>query len=112
VVAPKKNPGDNYLTVADDIFAGLMVASKKVARALEKALDVNRVGLVVEGEGVPHLHVKLIPMHGQSDATGPHPSHTEFYESYPGYLTTVEGPRMRDEDLNDIQAKIKEAGQR
>ena len=110
VVAPKKNPGDNYLTADENVFTGLLAASKKVARLLEKAFGVNRVGLVIEGEGVPHLHVKLIPMHGQSDATGTYSGHTEFYEKYPGYLTTIEGPRMSDEELDGIQAKIKAAG--
>jgi diadenosine tetraphosphate (Ap4A) HIT family hydrolase len=63
------------------------------------------VGLVIEGEGVPHLHVKLIPMYG----SGAHPNHSEFYETYPGYLTTINGPRMSDEQLVEIQKKIQEA---
>jgi histidine triad (HIT) family protein len=109
VVVPKKNPGDNYLHVDKAVFADLMVAAKKVAHKLQKAFNVNRVGLVIEGEGVPHLHVKLIPMHGQHDATDTSANHTEFYPEYPGYLTTVEGPRMADEELAEIQQKIIEA---
>ena len=109
VVVPKKNPGDNFITVDDSVLSGLMLASKKVATLLQNAFGVQRVGLVIEGEGVPHLHVKLIPMHGQSDGSGPHVQHTEFFDAYPGYLTTIEGPRMADEQLNKIQAKIKAA---
>ncbi|HSX34926.1 MAG TPA: HIT family protein [Candidatus Saccharimonadales bacterium] len=109
VVVPKKNPGDNFITVDDSVLSGLMLASKKVATLLQNAFGVQRVGLVIEGEGVPHLHVKLIPMHGQSDDSGPHAQHTEFFDAYPGYLTTIEGPRMTDEQLNKIQAKIKAA---
>jgi diadenosine tetraphosphate (Ap4A) HIT family hydrolase len=109
VVIPKSNPGDNYLEVDDQVYSEAMLAAKKVATLLKKAFDVNRVGLVIEGEGIPHLHVKLIPMHGQDDESGPHAAHTEFYEHYPGYLTTIEGPRMSDVELANTQRKVQEA---
>ena len=64
---------------------------------------------MIEGEGVPHLHIKLIPMHRQKDQAGAHASHVEFYEAYPGYLTTIEGPKMSEEELKAIQYKIQEA---
>jgi len=105
VVVPKTNPGGNFLSVDDTAYTDLLLAAKKVAALLQKALGVERVGLVIEGEGVPHLHVKLIPMHN----LGAHPNHSEYYESYPGYLTTIDGPRMSDEQLSDIQHKIQEA---
>lgn len=111
VVIPKKNPGDYVFNMRDDELAGLMHAAKKVAKALEKALDVKKVGLVFEGEGVAHVHAKLYPMHG--DLTPERLSalahHQEFYPEYPGYISTVEGPRMSDDQLNDLQAKIRKA---
>jgi histidine triad (HIT) family protein len=110
VVIPKVNPGENYLSVEDKVYSDLLLASKQVAQLLRKAFNVQRVGLIIEGEGVPHLHVKLIPMHGQHDETGPHPGHIEFYEEYPGYLTTIEGPKMSDEQLTKIQKIILKAG--
>lgn len=109
VVVPKQNPGDNYLEVEDRIYSDALIAARKVARILKQAFEVDRVGLVIEGEGVPHLHVKLIPMHGQKDTKGVHISHVEFYETYPGYLTTIEGPKMSDETLKAIQHKIQKA---
>jgi histidine triad (HIT) family protein len=109
VVTPKKNPGSNYTNVSDDIYTGLLLAAKKVAVLLQKAYNIQRVGLVIEGEGVPHLHIKLIPMHAHADGQTPAPTHTEFFEAYPGYLTTIEGPRMSDEQLAENQAKIQKA---
>ncbi len=35
--------------------------------------------------------------------------YTDFYPEYVGYLTTVEGPKMSDDELNKIQQKILEA---
>lgn len=106
VVTPKKNPGDNYLDVDEAAYTGLLLAARKVATALRKAFNTKRVGLVIEGEGVPHLHVKLIPMHGSGGSQKHEPFFTDTYE---GYLTTTEGPRMSDEELAKIQQKIQEA---
>jgi len=109
VVIPKTNPGDNFLTVDDDVFAGTMLAAKQVAKILQKAFDVQRVGLVIEGEGVPYLHIKLIPMHGNLQEMAGKTDHEEFFDQYRGYLTTVNGPRMSDDQLTALQQKIQEA---
>jgi len=112
VVIPKKNPGDYVFAVDDDVMTGLMLAAKKVATLLEKALGVSRVGLVFEGTGVAHLHAKLYPLHGDlAGQTNVWSKHQEFYPEYVGYFTTVEGPRMSDEQLKEIQTKIQEADQ-
>jgi histidine triad (HIT) family protein len=109
VVVPKQNPGDNYISVDDTAYTHLLLAAKKVAALLQKAFSVERVGLVIEGEGVPHLHVKLIPMHGLTSKSVHRRAGPVFYDQYPGYLTTVEGPEMSAERLKEIQAQIKAA---
>lgn len=109
VVVPKKNPGDNYVDVDEAAYTGLLLAARKVAALLRKAFGVYRVGLVIEGEGVPHLHVKLIPMHGRGDETGVHEHKPAFTEVYQGFLTTANGPEASDEELEAIQKKIQEA---
>lgn len=43
-------------------YLGLMQFSRKVARALEKAVPCKRVGMAVIGLEVPHVHVHLIPL--------------------------------------------------
>ena len=112
VVIPKRNPGDYVFDMTDAGIAGLMTASKKVAKLLEKALGVQRVGLVFEGTGVAYTHAKLYPLHGDlAGQTGVWSKHQEFYPEYVGYFTTVEGPRMSDEELQAIQKKIQEAAQ-
>jgi histidine triad (HIT) family protein len=108
VVVPKQNPGDNFINVDDDAFIGLMIAARKVAALLQKALNVASVGLVIEGQEVPHLHVKLIPMHGLGEG-GHRRAGPVFYDRYPGYLTTVAGPEMSAGRLKELQEKIKAA---
>jgi histidine triad (HIT) family protein len=111
VVIPKKNPGDYVFNMDEQEIARLMAAAKKVANLLEKALGVKRVGLVFEGEGVAHVHAKLYPMHGEltQERLAALAHHQEFYPEYPGYISTVEGPRMSDEKLTELQQKIQKA---
>lgn len=110
VVIPKRNTGDNIFDLPDDEVAGLMAAAKKVAKKLEKALNAKRVALVFEGTGVAHVHAKLYPLHGKlGGETSVWPRHQEFYPEYAGYISTVEGPRTSDRQLNEFQKKIQEA---
>jgi len=110
VVIPKQNPGDYVFDLDDAAMHGLMVASKKVAKLLETALGVQRVGLAFEGTGVAHIHAKLYPLHGElAGQTGVWSKHQEFFPEYIGYFSTVEGPRMSDSQLADIQQKIQAA---
>lgn len=108
VVTPKKNEAPYVFDLTDEQIAGLIHAAKKVAKLLEKAFGVPKVALVFEGEGVAHVHAKLYPMHGLQSGESTHYNHPiTFFPEYPGYIQTGEGPRMADEQLNEIQAKIK-----
>lgn len=108
VVAPKANLGDDAFDLEDEDYQQLLQVSRMVAQKLKKALAVSRVALVIEGTGVPHVHIKLYPLHGKlGESTNVWPSHQEFYPEYAGYLTTVEGPKMADEELDKIWKQIK-----
>jgi diadenosine tetraphosphate (Ap4A) HIT family hydrolase len=112
VVIPKKNLGDNIFALNDEDYTKLQLAVKKVAKLLEKALGVSRVALIYEGTGVAYVHAKLIPLHGElvvgADVSN---ERTEFVEEYRGFITTLGGPKMADEKLAEIQAKIREAAE-
>jgi histidine triad (HIT) family protein len=112
VVIPKVNPGDYVFSLESDAYHGLMAAARKVAKLLEAAFATPRVALVFEGTGVAHVHAKLYPLHGKlasdTDVWG---DHTEFTPEYRGYLTTIEGPKMTDETLVEIQRRIIAAGE-
>jgi len=112
VVVPKVNPGDYVFALDDDVIAGLLIAAKKVAKLLETALGVERVALVFEGEAVPHVHAKLFPMHNLHADRSQLPQQEVFFPSYPGYISTMNGPKMDDDKLAETQQKIIEAGKR
>lgn len=108
VVIPKQNVGDYVFGTDDDFYTKYMLAVKKVARILERAFDTSRVALIFEGTGIAHVHAKLVPLHGKlASETGVWSPHREFNEEYQGWLTTAEGPKMSDERLDEIQARIR-----
>ena len=51
----------------EDLYLELMQFSRKIAIALEKAMDCKRVGMAVVGLEVPHVHVHLIPLNEMDD---------------------------------------------
>lgn len=107
VLIPKKNPGDYVFAMDDNEYSEFMIAVKKVANILERAFDTPRVALIFEGTGVAHVHAKLVPLHGKhASETDIWSVHREFHEEYQGYLTSAEGPEMRPERLDEIQAQI------
>jgi len=110
VLMPKTYQGDYVFSMTDEQYKGLMKATKKVANILEKAFDTPRVAIIVEGTGVAYAHVKLVPLHGDlAGQTEVWSTQKEFNEEYMGWITSVEGPRMDDATLKDIQAKIRSA---
>lgn len=63
---PKKEV-DQVFDLDDDNLSGLMIFSKKVARAIKKAVVCKRVGISVIGLEVPHVHIHLIPINTMDD---------------------------------------------
>jgi histidine triad (HIT) family protein len=107
VVIPKVNPGDYVFSIDNQVYIELMAATKKVAKILEMAFNTPRIALVFEGTGVAHVHAKLIPLHGKLAAeTDVWSKDTEFVEEYRGFITTMEGPRMSDDEMNRIHKLI------
>lgn len=60
---------DKIMDLDEETYLGLMVFSRKVAKAIEAAIDCKRVGLTVIGLEVPHAHVHLIPLNEMKEAT-------------------------------------------
>ncbi|NPA45751.1 MAG: HIT family protein [Chlorobi bacterium] len=68
VLAVPKKEVDKLFDLPEEDYKDLMLFSRKVAKALEKAFpDVNRIGMAVIGLEVPHVHVHLVPINRMSD---------------------------------------------
>ena len=66
LVIPKQEV-DYIFDLDDETYNGLMAFARKVARALEGAVECKRVGVAVMGLEVPHAHVHLIPITTEGD---------------------------------------------
>jgi histidine triad (HIT) family protein len=68
LVVPKKEE-NKIFDLKEDAYLKLMQYTYKVAKAIEKAVPCERIGMTVIGLEVPHVHVHLIPLHNMADAT-------------------------------------------
>ncbi|HNP19333.1 MAG TPA: HIT family protein [Fulvivirga sp.] len=66
LVVPKKEI-DYIFDLEDQQLERLMVFSKKVAKAVKKAIPCLRIGVAVIGLEVPHTHVHLVPLNTMDD---------------------------------------------
>ena len=107
LVIPKKHLDSYAFKLKDAELANFIAAIKKVANLLEKRLRVGRVHMVLEGTGVNHLHAKLYPALGTNKAFEQAIAEERiFFESYPGYVTTMMGPQADKKGLTELQKRI------
>ena len=58
----------NYIFDLDDAeLQGLIVFAKKIAIAIKKSIDCERIGMTVIGLEVPHTHIHLSPINSVHD---------------------------------------------
>ncbi len=69
----------------------MMIFSKKVARALDKAIVCKRVGIMVVGTEVPHAHIHLVP-----------------FKSEPQVCITAPKMKLTPEQFEEIANRIRE----
>lgn len=66
LVIPKQEV--DYIYDLDDTTIGeINIFAKKIAKAIEKAVPCKRIGIMVLGMEVPHVHIHLIPINRESD---------------------------------------------
>lgn len=66
LVIPKKEE-NKVFDLTKDEYLSLMDFSYRVAKAIEKTIPCERVGMSVIGLEVPHVHVHLIPLNVMAD---------------------------------------------
>jgi len=58
---------DYIFDLEDNLLSEMMVVAKKIAKAIEKAIPCQRIGVAVIGLEVPHCHIHLSPLNGLHD---------------------------------------------
>ena len=63
---------ENVLDLEVDAYISLMAAVKDVSNKLRSFYNIPRVGIVIEGLTVAHVHVHVIPIRKQGDLLNQH----------------------------------------
>jgi histidine triad (HIT) family protein len=58
---------DEWIDCPDELRDELMRVAQQVGRAIKKAFDPARVGLIIAGFEVPHLHLHVFGVNGLGD---------------------------------------------
>jgi len=66
LVIPKKQVDHIWDLEADD-YTYIWEVSKKLGFHIREIIGSTRVGVIVEGFGVPHAHIHLIPIYHSND---------------------------------------------
>lgn len=66
LVVPREEV-DHWLDVDPALLSHLMTTAQAIGRAQAAAFQPARVGLMIAGLEVPHLHVHVVPIRGMQD---------------------------------------------
>ncbi|XP_041838942.1 uncharacterized protein LOC121638302 isoform X2 [Melanotaenia boesemani] len=108
VLVPRRPLTSDIFRLEKKDYEGLVLATKKVSCLLEEGLGAWGVGLIFEGFEIDYAHAKLIPLFLSSSDGAPKPSSPQLHPTYPGYVTSEDGPEASPESLKMMHSKITE----
>lgn len=114
-VIPKEHHGSDVMKMPDEILQRFIIAAKQVSKILENYFpDVGRIGVLMEGTGIDHAHIKLAPMHGTQELKRgewkQYLSGKEFwFDTYEGWICSGGGPMADMDHLKELAENIKKS---
>jgi histidine triad (HIT) family protein len=58
---------DHWVDLDDDLTAHLTLVAKRIAEAQQRVFSPAKVGLMIAGLEVPHVHLHVVPIRGVHD---------------------------------------------
>ncbi|PIN92946.1 diadenosine tetraphosphate hydrolase [Candidatus Pacearchaeota archaeon CG10_big_fil_rev_8_21_14_0_10_31_24] len=113
VLIPKKHHNSDVLQMPDEELSEFVLEAKKISKHLiEKLKDVGRVGLIMEGTGINHAHIKLVPLNGteymkKGEWKQIHSKIDNYFEKYEGYISSNDGPEADETKIKELANKLK-----
>lgn len=109
VVVPRRPLTSDIFRLEKVDYERLVLATREVSQLLEEGLGSWGVGLIFEGFEIDYAHAKLIPLSlppsgAGDDSTTPPPA--QFHPTYPGFVTSEDGPEASPESLKELHSKI------
>ncbi|KAK5873331.1 hypothetical protein PBY51_018380 [Eleginops maclovinus] len=106
VLVPRRPLTSDIFGLEKQDYEGLVLAAQQVARLLEAGLGASGVGLIFEGFEIDYAHAKLIPLLALSEEVAKLTPPPQFYPTYPGYVSSEDGPDASQESLQELCRKI------
>jgi histidine triad (HIT) family protein len=66
LLVPKKH-ADYIFELDESLYSELFKTAKKLAKPIRNAVKSKRIGVAIEGFGVPHAHIHLIPINNVNE---------------------------------------------
>jgi histidine triad (HIT) family protein len=82
---------DKVFDLDTETLAGLLPFAQRIARALEKAVPCERIGMLVAGFEIPHAHLHLVPVQEE------------------GHLSFSRAKPASKEELAEVGAEVRRA---
>jgi beta-aspartyl-peptidase (threonine type) len=90
-------------SLSKDEFVSVLLSTKNVAAVVKAAMEVQRVALVTTAD----RNIQLIPLRGVEAEWKPAMDpQLEYYDSYPGFLSSRSGPKSSNDILDKAQKEI------
>lgn len=96
LVVPREEV-DRWLDLAADTMEHLLRVSRMIGLAQREEWNSDRVGLMIEGYVVPHLHIHIWPSWSP-------------FEFHPGGIDRNANPRHLDENAARLRARLRDHG--
>jgi histidine triad (HIT) family protein len=58
---------DYIFDLQEPLYSGIFHVAKPLSKTLKLATGAKRIGIAVEGFGVPHVHLDLVPLYNVSE---------------------------------------------
>jgi len=97
---------DEFCDVPDDLASHMIIVANRLSRAVREVFRPKRMGLVVHGFGVPHVHLILLPQHEDSDIVSGRHAHIDGDKIR---YSEASLPVWSRDRLDEVAAKIKAA---
>lgn len=106
VVVPRKMLSSDIFKLEEADYKALIQATYEVAQLLKDGMRAQGVALIFEGFEIDYAHAKLIPLLPLPRGIDPAQLRPEYFHTYPGYVSSVDGPLANPEDIKEIHSKI------
>jgi len=66
LLVPKKHI-DYIFDLEEPLYTDIFQTAKQLSKPLKKATTAKRIGIIIEGFTVPHVHIHLVPLYNEDE---------------------------------------------